>query len=195
MKFVHLVPSANSRTHGARWGGEGNERAGAERTRRCGWDGAADGGEARWCSARPGHCAGVAPADGPSMASASGEERKSWVSSDEGRSRGATWPFIGEEGKGRGLGGQWEEGMADVLHHSALDCVGYPINGEREWGKRKREGVRRFWAQGGEGTPRWLDQGARLGRRCWRGCAPGTTTRGGRSPAGGARTSVREKRG
>jgi hypothetical protein len=68
--------------------GEGNGRAGAEGTRRCGWDGAADGGEARWSSARPGHCAGVAPADGPSMASASGEERKSWVSSDEGRSRG-----------------------------------------------------------------------------------------------------------
>jgi hypothetical protein len=50
--------------------------------------------------------AGMAPVDGPSKASVSGEERKSWASSDAGRSRGVAWSFIEREGERKGRQGR-----------------------------------------------------------------------------------------
>jgi hypothetical protein len=43
---------------------------------------------------------------GPSTVSASGEERKSWASSDAGRSRGVAWSFIEREGERKGRQGR-----------------------------------------------------------------------------------------
>jgi hypothetical protein len=63
-----------------------------------------------------------------------GRERRSLGEFGWREEQGAAWPFIGEEGKGKGLGDQAEEGTTGVLHHSALDSVGYSINGGREWG-------------------------------------------------------------
>jgi hypothetical protein len=64
----------------------------------------------------------------------SGDDSKSRVSSDEGRSRGAAWSFIEREGErkgcqGRGGGAGWFNSI-DVI-----DGGGFSTNGERKWGE------------------------------------------------------------
>jgi hypothetical protein len=101
-----------------------------------------------------------------------------------GESSGSAGPFIERERGGR-EGAPREEKGRWWLHQSAINGAGYSFDGERGWGVKGRDeegrGVRRFGAWGGEGTPRRLGQGARLGRRGWRGSVPGTAARGGRN--------------
>jgi hypothetical protein len=56
-----------------------------------------------------------------------GERRgRAWAGS-VGERGSSAWPFIGEEGKGRGLGYQGEEEAVGFLHHPPIMAIVTPL--------------------------------------------------------------------
>jgi hypothetical protein len=105
---------------------------------------------------------------------------------EQGRERGGlNCPFCREK-RGRGEGSTARDGEKTAdSHQSALDCVGYSINGGSEWGEEEGEELDSFQLWEGGERARGRARLARVGRDDgarprWRGRVPGVMTRGGR---------------